>query len=134
VGRALKQVQQSRLVRSEAGQAAVEFALTIVMTLLLIFGIIDFSRAIYTASVIQWAAQQGARTAIIDSSPAVVETAVHDRMAGLDTTQVFVTVSQPITGIMQVDVTYEFEFIVPIVAQITGDSIEMNASASMVVN
>jgi Flp pilus assembly protein TadG len=125
---------QSRLVRNEAGQAAIEFALTIMMTLLLIFGLIDFSRAIYTASVIQWAAQQGARTAIIDSSQAVVEAAVHDRMAGLDTTIVFVTVSQPITNVLQVDVTYEFEFIAPIVAQITGDSIEMNASASMVVN
>ncbi len=63
----------------------VEFALTITLTLVLIFGLIDFSRAIYTASIIQWAAQQGARAAIIDGSQDVVEAAVKERLIGLDT-------------------------------------------------
>src|SRR5215216_3074629 len=94
VRRTVKRVQQSRQTqscqtqsyqgRSEVGQASVEFALTIVMTLLLIFGLIDFSRAIYTASIIQWAAQSGARAAIIDDSQEAVDAAVKDRMFGLD--------------------------------------------------
>ncbi len=35
-------------------------------------------------------------------------------------------------NIVQVDVTYEFEFLVPLIARITGDSITLSASASMV--
>jgi Flp pilus assembly protein TadG len=124
--------QQPRPYQSETGQAALEFALTLTVTLLLIFGMIDFSRAIYTASIIQWAAQQGARAGIVDDSQAVVEAAVHGRMVGLDTENALVTVSSPNVNIVQVDVTYEFEFVVPVISRITGDTIQMQASASMV--
>jgi Flp pilus assembly protein TadG len=126
------QYQQPRPYQSEAGQAIIEFALTISITLLLIFGMIEFSRAIYTASVIQWAAQQGARAGIVDDSQAVVEAAVHDRMVGLDTGKALVTISSPNVNIVQVNVAYEFEFVVPIISRITGDTIQMQASASMV--
>ncbi|MCC6455645.1 MAG: pilus assembly protein [Caldilineaceae bacterium] len=124
--------RQSRLVQSEAGQAIVEFALTITITLLLIFGLIEFSRAIYTASVIQWAAQQGARAGIVESSEADIAVAVHGRMAGLDTSLALITVSYPSAAIVQVDVAYRYDLIVPIISQITGDSIQMRASASMI--
>ena len=63
----------------------VEFALTITLTLLLIFALIDFSRAMYTASILQWAAQHGARTAIIDRMDnEEVRAAVKERLVGLD--------------------------------------------------
>lgn len=110
----------------------VEFTLTITMTLLLIFALIDFSRAIYTASVLQWAAQNGARAAIIDPTYAFVDAAVKERMVGLDLEKVNVLAPTWSDNVVQVDVTYEFEFIAPIVAQITGESIEMSSSASMI--
>ena len=129
----MEQLRQSRLTQSESGQAMVEFALTITMTLLLIFALIDFSRAIYTASVLQWAAQNGARAAIINPTDEAVYAAVTERMIGLDLEKldppVLTTTSE---NVVQVSVTYEFEFIAPIVAQITGDSIEMSSSASMI--
>jgi hypothetical protein len=110
----------------------VEFALTITLTLVLIFGLIDFSRAIYTASIIQWAAQQGARAAIIDPSQDVVEAAVKERLIGLDTEGVVVPPISWTGNVVQVQVTYPFEFIFPLVQQITGDGIEMSSSASMI--
>lgn len=102
------------------------------MTLLLIFGMIDFSRAMYTASVLQWAAQAGARAAIIESSQEVVEAAVKDRLVGLDLDAVIVSPLSWSGNVVQVQVTYPFEFVAPIVAQITGESIEMSSSASMI--
>jgi Flp pilus assembly protein TadG len=102
------------------------------MTLLLIFALIDFSRAMYTASILQWAAQNGARAAIIEPSQEAVDLAVKERLIGLDTEAVVI---QPISwtgNVVQVQVSYPFEFIAPIVAQITGDSIEMSSSASMI--
>lgn len=110
----------------------VEFALTIIVTLLLIFGMIDFSRAIYTASVIQWAAQQGARAGIVNASEANVRAAVQGRMAGLDPTLATISVTRPGNNVVQVDVSYPFEFIIPMISRITGDRIILRASASMV--
>ena len=111
----------------------VEFALTISMTLLLIFALIDFSRAIYTASVLQWAAQNGARAAIIDPTNEAVYTAVTERMIGLDLEKLDppVLTTSP-DNVVQVSLTYQFDFIAPIVQQITGESIEMSSSASMI--
>jgi Flp pilus assembly protein TadG len=124
--------RQSRLVQSEAGQAIIEFALTITLTLMLIFGLIEFSRAIYTASVIQWAAQKGARTAIVDSTTNdEVREAVKARLAGLDPAKVEIEIrpDDRSGSDVEVEVRYPFEFIVPL---IMDDSIQMNANATMV--
>jgi hypothetical protein len=102
------------------------------MTLLLIFALIDFSRAMYTASILQWAAQDGAREAIIDTSQEAVEAAVKDRLVGLDTDAVIVAPPSWTGNIVEIHVTYPFEFIAPIVRQVTGDGIEMRSSASMI--
>jgi len=110
------------------------------MTLLLIFALIDFSRAIYTASILQWAAQDGAREAIVmlDSSASAtemkvaVDAAVKERLVGLDADAVEIAPLTWTGNIVEVDVSYPFQFIAPIVAQITGDSIEMSSSASMI--
>jgi Flp pilus assembly protein TadG len=113
----------------------VEFALTITMTLLLIFGMIDFSRAIYTASIIQWAAQYGARAAIVKLASADdVKDAVEGRLVGLNLAQVTIDVDLPSSpnNVATVTVSYPFKFIVPMVERITGGGIEMRSSASMV--
>jgi len=120
----------------EGGQTLVEFALTITVTLMLIFGLIEFARAVYTMSVVQWAAQQGARAGIAVESnlQATVEAAVKERLVGLDTEKALITASQPEADVVQVDVTYPFEFVVPMVAPFAEDgSINVQASASMVV-
>jgi hypothetical protein len=143
----------------EGGQTLVEFALTLLITLLLVFGLIEFSRAIYTRSVLQWAAQQGARTGLTEweteygsriegPSSAEVEAlkewvveAVEGRLTsfGLDgaAAQVHVepvpnTLEQPLNEI-QVNVTYDFRFIVPLIGN-PDEPLQLTAGASMVVH
>lgn len=128
----MKKLQQSRLAQYEGGQASIEFTLTITMTLLLIFALIDFSRAMYTASIIQWAAQNGARAAIIEPTQEAVEEAVKERMVGLNQDAVIVAPISWSGNVVQVQVTYPFKFVTPVVAQITGEGIEMSSSASMI--
>ena len=128
----MKRIRQSRLIRSEVGQAAVEFTLTISMTLLLIFALIDFSRAIYTASIIQWAAQNGARAAIIVPTQEAVDEAVKERLIGLDKDAVVISPISWNGKIVQVEVTYPFQFVAPIVSQIAGETMDMSSSASMI--
>lgn len=112
------------------GQAAVEFALTLMTTLLLIFGLIDFGRAVYAAAVVQWAAQEGARAGIINV--AEVDDAVLERMVTLDTAEVAIVTSEPAPNTVAVDVTYRFFFVTPLISSIFGEGLELQSSASMV--
>jgi hypothetical protein len=112
------------------GQAAVEFALTLMTTMLLIFGLIDFGRAVYAAAVVQWAAQEGARAGIINLAD--VEPAVLERMVSLDTEEVTIITSDPAPNTVAVDVTYRFFFVTPLISSILGEGLELQSSASMV--
>lgn len=115
----------------------IEFALTVSITLLMTFGMIEFSRVVYTVSILQWAAQAGARAAIVDpdhiDSVAVTD-AVRDRMAGFDlsTLSVAVGTPDPSTNEITVSLAYTFEFILPLISAVSGGDIELTASASMV--
>lgn len=55
--------------RRSAGQSMVEFALILPLFLLLVFGVLDFGRAVYADSTITNAAREGARFGIITPSP-----------------------------------------------------------------
>lgn len=119
----------------EGGQTLVEFALTLMVMLMLVFGLIEFSRAIYAASVVQWAAQQGARVGVAEHAttpPSELEVlvvdAVRSRMTGLNKDMAVINVDLPAPEIVQVDVSYPFEFVVTLF----GEGMTLQASASMV--
>ena len=59
----------SRLLKSQRSQGLTEFALVAPILFLLLFGIVDFGRAIYVYVTIQQAANEGARVAIIGEPP-----------------------------------------------------------------
>jgi Flp pilus assembly protein TadG len=52
----------------EKGNSIVEFALTLPILLLVIFGVIHFGRAIMTTNILYTAAREGARAAAIDTT------------------------------------------------------------------
>ncbi len=114
----------------ESGQTMVEFALTLMILLLLIFGMIDFGRAVYTASIVQWAAQQGARAGIVD--PTTVEAVIDSKLVALDPARATITVTEGSNNMVTVSINYHFEFVAPIVAQIVGNGIDLHGSASMI--
>lgn len=51
--------------RHDEGVSLVEFAASAVLLLTLLFGIVDFARAMYTWAFVSWAAQSGTRYAIV---------------------------------------------------------------------
>jgi len=56
--------------RSQRSQSMTEFALIAPVLFLMVFGIVDFGRAIYFYTTINQAANEGARVAVRDSDPA----------------------------------------------------------------
>lgn len=124
-------------IKDEQGTTLVEFAVVLIVLLTLTFGMIDFGRYVYAVSVVRAAAQEGANTGIqTDDSGAAnlaaVPAAVKGKMIALDTTRANVSVSQPDERTVEVEVTYQFEFITPFLsATVSNQPIDINGSASM---
>jgi Flp pilus assembly protein TadG len=100
----------------ERGAAAVEFALLLPMLLLLVFGIIDFGRALNAQVTLTQAAREGARLAALNESNVVSRTQA--AATGLSPVAVSVTSSCPVgAGQGQdavVQVSYSFSFVTPV--------------------
>jgi Flp pilus assembly protein TadG len=58
-----------RASSDERGAAAVEFALVVPIFLVIVFGMVDFTRAYYTQSAIAAAVREGARMASVQKNP-----------------------------------------------------------------
>jgi Flp pilus assembly protein TadG len=75
---------QPRFRRATRGQSLVEFALIIPILLLLLMGILDFSRAISAYNSVSNAARSAARVAVVDQNENMVDQAAIDEAFGLD--------------------------------------------------
>lgn len=115
-------------MKSQKGQAAVEFALVLPILLLLVCGVIDFGRILYTANALTTVCEQGARYASIYTTKTVdeVETYVKDNTAsGIDKTPIHVTVNPPPRvsgGTVTVTISYTMSYITPFISNLFSSS------------
>ena len=103
----------------DRGSVAVEFALLLPVLLLLIFGIIDFGRAINDQITLTQAAREGARLASLGYSTSAVTTRAQSAATGLSPVPtVTVTTACPTgagTGVdAVVKLSYTFTFVTPV--------------------
>jgi Flp pilus assembly protein TadG len=126
-----------RRARDERGAAAVEFALVLPVLLLIIFGIIDFGRMLYTKITITEAAQTGARAGAIFGQ-AKGEDQAKLAAAGLNQSsdELLVTVvpcpGTPVPGDdATATLTYHFTFVTPLAAfaNLGGGSIDLTSTS-----
>jgi Flp pilus assembly protein TadG len=100
----------------DRGAAAVEFALLLPLLLFLVFGIIDFGRALNAQITLTQAAREGARLAALGESNVVSGTQA--AASGLSPVNVSVVTSCPAgagAGVnAKVTATYSFTFVTPI--------------------
>ena len=87
-----------RLKRNSAGDAMVEFAITALVFLLLVFSILNFSMAAYAYNLVSYAAREGTRYASVRGSSATtpagatdIEQFVKGESAGLNPSNLIVT-------------------------------------------
>jgi Flp pilus assembly protein TadG len=107
---------------SQAGVALIESAFILPLLLVLTMGMLDFGRAFHTKSVLDQAAREGARIAVVTSPDVDLVTAkVNAVLASSGVTASSVTVVGPDTSHMvTVTVTTTFTFITPGVFALVG--------------
>ncbi len=125
-------------LRPDSGEALVEMALVLPMLIVLSMGMLDFGRAFHAKSLLDQAAREGARMAVI---PPTDVAAVQNRVdtvlrSGGITTAAAATVSPAgADKMVTVSVTYSFQFVTPGVFQLVGagfgNTILMTGRSSM---
>jgi Flp pilus assembly protein TadG len=132
------------------GQAIVEFALTSSLVFFVMFGIVDFARAMHAYDVVASAARLGTRYAIVHgtacptaptctATSTQVQTYVRSAVGGLDASNLTVSTTWPVvTGCVgaatpgcpvRVSVTYPFSFVFSL-----NLTIAMSASSQMTIS
>lgn len=118
---------------NERGQDLVEYAITLPIFMILVFGIIDIGRAAYYFSALQNGSREAARYAIVNPGDDVgIEAHVRGRVIGLDQSD-FIVVS-PVWTTETVTVTLQFSFVpvTPIISSVLpGGVVSMESSSTM---
>lgn len=114
-----------KFLKKERGTAIVEFALVLPLLIVLLFGIIEFSLALYDKAVVTNASREGARRGIVAQAPRVtiseIETIVNHYCQ--DYLITFGVINNPVTTVdyssgqnfsdpLTVTVTYNYGFLV----------------------
>lgn len=117
-------------MKSEKGQSAVEFALVLPILLILVFGIIDFGRILYTKNALTALSQESARHASIyygSETDAVLTQYIVNNAGTLKTSDltgkvITFTPTRDTGSDVKVTLTYRLYYITPIVNIIPGFS------------
>ena len=132
-------------MKSEKGQAAVEFALILPILILLICGVIDFGRMLYTANSLTTVCERAARYASIDyatkQDKEVIRTYINDTLIppGIDKIETDGVTDpldvQPIPrvsgGTVTVKITYTMTYITPFISNLLSATTKtMNFSST----
>lgn len=132
----------------------VETAIVMSLFMLMMFGIIEFGRAIYTYHMVDNAARIGSRFAIVHGSTCVhtatpdtwpcgadrteIQNYVRSQSVDLDSQQLTITPTWPSTGnckttgcLVDVNATYQFQFLIPFVST---QALTMTSTSEMVIS
>ena len=69
-----------RLCRRESGAAMVEFAITVPILMLIVWGVVDFARAYYASNSLAAAVREGARYAAVQVDPTANSAAIKTKV------------------------------------------------------
>ncbi|HLD93104.1 MAG TPA: TadE family protein [Anaerolineales bacterium] len=119
------------------GQALIEFAMALPLILIFWMFLFDFGRITYYLSVLNNAAREAARYGIVNSTNvAGITNVVYDMAIGIDSSDLFVTVSTIEEGtVIVVGIDYQYVPVTPLVASLLGGGggIPVNTQASMLI-
>lgn len=114
-------------IREEAGAAAVEFALVVVILVAVLLAVIQFGYTFFEYVSVAHAAREGARWASLGASADAVESHALSASPGLDPSRATITVDKPASDSVRVDVKYVRTVLVPVPDLVLPSSISSTA-------
>ncbi len=120
--------------RAEQGQNLVEFAASLMILLVLTFGLVDAGRLIFVASILQASAEEGARAGLGSNvTDSQIQAAARSHMTGLDPAQTSIAVARPNASTVEVTITYPYVFMAPLVSDlVAGGRVPLTSRARMI--
>ena len=119
---------KTRLKQLERGQELVEFALVLILFLVVLMVIFDMGRAVYYSSTIHNAAREGARHGITDQNAGNIQAFAQNVAVGLDIDPVIGITEDTVT----VSIDYVFVPVTPVLSLFAGEnSITLHSQATM---
>ena len=122
--------------RNEQGQSMVETALILPVLLLLILGIIDFGRMMYSFSHLHMAAQETVRVGSLGEGDADIIAFARGYVQMNDTNQLIINISptelnRDAGDYVTVKLEYPFEFFTPLVSSLFPSSLSIKAESTI---
>ncbi|GAG91891.1 unnamed protein product [marine sediment metagenome] len=112
-------IRRHRIIKSEKGASAVEFALILPILIILVFGIVQFGIAFNNYITITHAAREGARIAAVDLNNTDLKNIIIERAYPVPITPDDITIITPLgTNIgdpVEVEITYNISITIPLV-------------------
>ncbi len=124
------------LLRSQHGQAMVELALALPVLLMLFFGIIEFGRIFGAYMIISNLSREGARYGVVGHDDIQIEDLIISQKAWLDESKLTVTLTPPYAqrdkgDSLGVIIDYSVDLVVPVIANILPNPVNLSAQCSM---
>ena len=124
-----------RLRAATAGQSLVEMALVLPVFLLILVGLFDFGRAIYTSNTISNAARVATRVAVVDQTVVNVQDAAVEAAAGVNLQASDVDVTYSCTDKIvvcqaTVEIAVDYAAATPLIHRLVG-AITLSSSSEM---
>ena len=112
-------IRRHRIIKSEKGASAVEFALILPILIILVFGIVEFGIAFNNYITITHAAREGARIAAVDLNNPDLKNIIIERAFPVQITEDDIVISTPegtdIGDPVEVEITYNISITIPLV-------------------
>lgn len=116
----------------QRGQSAVELAIVLPVLLLLLLGMADFGRMVSAVLTMQHAVREGLRSGLTGADDADIAARVQQMAPNLDSARLSVAVVPPAAARvggtdLEVRATYRFPVITPLVAELVGGQLDLEA-------
>ncbi len=124
------------LFNSQQGQALVELALVLPILLMLLFGIIEFGRIYGAYMVIGNLSRESARYGVVGHDDGQIRNLIISRRAWLDESKLTINISPPYAerdkgDSLEVTIDYPVNLLMPIIADILPNPVELSVQCFM---
>ncbi|MBO8172214.1 MAG: pilus assembly protein [Bacillaceae bacterium] len=124
-------------MKSQKGQSTVELALSMMVLLLILFGITDFGRVFHAYLTLEHASREAARLASVGGDNSEIIQKAKDAAASLDLSQLTISItptdsSKRVRGsTVSVQLEYQIDFLTPLIQPVFPDPFSLKNQAVM---